>query len=291
MNGGPRAPYSLSAPAKINLYLHVTGRRPDGYHLLDSLVVFADIADRLEFRPAADLDLELRGPFAGGCGPAQDNLVLRAGRALRQAAGISAGASIELTKNIPPAAGLGGGSADAAAALRGLARLWNLAEEDVDLAALGLEIGADVPVCLAGRASFVCGIGEELAAAPELPAAGLLLVNPGVSLATPSVFAARRGGFTPPGRFTGAVGSAGELAALLADRNNDLTEAAMRLAPAIGDVIGALEKLPGCRLARMTGSGATCFGLFDDRDAAAAAAAGIEREGLWVHPAGIAAAC
>ncbi|MEE8443780.1 MAG: 4-(cytidine 5'-diphospho)-2-C-methyl-D-erythritol kinase [Alphaproteobacteria bacterium] len=290
MNGGPQASYSLSAPAKINLYLHVTGRRPDGYHLLDSLVVFADIADRLVFRLADKLDLDMRGPFAGDCGPVEDNLVLRAARALRQAAGISACATIELTKNIPPAAGLGGGSADAAAALKGLARLWNIAEGDVDLTALGLEIGADVPVCLAGVPSFVGGIGDELAAAPDLPAAGLLLVNPGVSLATPSVFAARRGGFTPAGQFTDAVGSAAELAALLAERNNDLTEAATRLAPAIGDVTGALRSLPGCRLARMTGSGATCFGLFDSRDIAAAAAAGIEREGLWVYPTGIAGA-
>ena len=273
---------ALAAPAKVNLYLHVTGRRSDGYHLLDSLVVFAGLSDRLTFRPAQSISLSLNGRFADAAGPDGDNLALRAAAALREAAGTVAGAEIELEKNIPVAAGLGGGSADAAAVLSGLAGLWGIARDSVDLAALGLEIGADVPACLAARPSFVGGIGEAVEPAPDLPEAGLLLVNPDIRVATPAVFAARRGGFSPAGRFADPVGTVEDLAALLAERGNDLTEAAVRLAPAIDDVLSALAELPGCRLARMTGSGATCFGLFDDLSAAAAAAPGIERDGWWV---------
>lgn len=283
MSGDASGSIRLTAPAKVNLYLHVTGRRADGYHLLDSLVVFTALSDELELAPADGISLAVHGAFAENAGLLDDNLVLRAARALAGAARIDLGVAAGLAKNIPAAAGLGGGSADAAAALRGLMRLWNIPPDTVDLAAIALELGADVPVCLARRSSFVGGVGEKVEAAPALPAAGLLLVNPGVALATPSVFAGRRGRFSPPGRFEESPASAAALAALLRERGNDLAGAAISLAPVIADLLDALEAAPGCHLARMSGSGATCFGLFDDEAAAANAAGALRRDGWWVH--------
>lgn len=283
MSGVASGTLRLAAPAKVNLYLHVTGRRADGYHLLDSLVVFTALSDELELSLADGMSLSVRGAFAENTGPLDDNLVLRAARALAGAAKVDMGMAAVLTKNIPAAAGLGGGSADAAAALRGLMRLWEIPPDAVDLPALALELGADIPVCLAARPSFVGGVGEKIEAAPALPAAGLLLVNPGVALATPSVFTGRRGGFLPPGRFDESPASAVVLAAMLRERENDLTGAAISLAPVISNVLDALESVPGCHLARMTGSGATCFGLFDDESAAASAAGEIMRDGWWVE--------
>jgi 4-diphosphocytidyl-2-C-methyl-D-erythritol kinase len=273
----------LPAPAKVNFYLHITGRRADGYHLLDSLIGFTALADQLELTLAAGLSLSVEGLFADGAGPTEDNLVLRAARALANAAQTDKGVAAKLTKNIPAAAGLGGGSADAAATLKGLMRLWDISPDAIDLPALALTLGADIPICLAGRTSFVGGIGEEIVAAPPLPFAGILLVNPGVALATPSVFAGRRGGFQPPGRFSDAPTTVVALAEMLAERDNGLAGSATKLAPVIGDVLTALGSAPGCRLARMTGSGATCFGLFDDEAAAANAAGGLQREGWWVQ--------
>jgi 4-diphosphocytidyl-2-C-methyl-D-erythritol kinase len=272
----------LAAPAKVNLYLHVTGRRADGYHLLDSLIAFTALSDQLELWPADGMQLAVEGAFADNAGPLDDNLVLRAARALADAAKVDKGMAARLAKNIPAAAGLGGGSADAAAALRGLTQLWDIPRDAVDLPALALELGADIPVCLAAGSSFVGGIGEQIEAAPALPKAGLLLVNPGVALATPSVFAGRRGGFSPPGRFSESPPNAMALAGLLGERDNDLTEAAIRLAPVIADVLATLESAPGCLFARMTGSGATCFGLFDDEAAAASAAGALRRDDWWV---------
>lgn len=277
---GP-ATLRLSAPAKINLYLHVTGRRRDGYYLLDSLVAFAGLADVITLAPSAGFEIVADGPFADALDPPDDNLALRAARALAAAARVSAGVHITLTKNIPVAAGLGGGSADAAAVLAGLMRLWAVPHGAVDLAAIGLQLGADVPACLARRPAFVGGIGEEVVAAPPLPAAGVLLVNPGVAVSTPSVFAGRRGGFSAPARFDVAPGSAAELAAILDTRANDLTESACRLVPVITNVLAAIGAAPGCRLARMSGSGATCFGLFDEAAGAAAALPSVRRDPWW----------
>lgn len=281
------ATIKLTAPAKLNLYLHVTGRRPDGYHLLDSLVVFAELADGLEIAPSKRLSLKVEGPFAGQTGPERDNLVLRAAEALARVAGLTAEADIRLVKNIPAGAGLGGGSSDAAAALAGLKRFWRIASGAVDLTRIALDVGADVPVCLAGSPSFVGGIGERIDPAPAMPRAGLLLVNPNIELATPAVFAARSGAFSSAHRFTGAPRSTGHLVELLAARRNDLTDAAIGLAPAVGDVLAALRALPGCRLARMTGSGATCFGLFDDVAAADDAARSMARTDWWIAATGL----
>lgn len=268
---------SVLAPAKINLTLHVTGRRDDGYHLLDSLVVFAGIHDRVTLEPleAPDdgLALAVTGPYAAPLrGTADgDNIVLRAARALAEATGVPAAARITLDKALPVAAGIGGGSADAAAALRGLCRLWGVSLPAAQMYALAARLGADVPVCLRGRATLVSGVGEVLSDAPPLPAAWLVLANPGVPLSTPAVFKARGGAFSDPLPLDEAPRDAAALAAALARRRNDLTAAAISLAPEIGTALAALGALPGCLLARMSGSGVTCWGLFETEYAAVSA--------------------
>lgn len=280
-------PVAVEAPAKINLYLHVVGRRSDGYHLLDSLVAFAGVGDTIAASPADTLSLTVDGPFAQGLGSAEDNLVLRAARALAAAAGRPAAAHIRLTKRLPIASGIGGGSADAAATLIALTRLWRLDLDAAALAAIGLALGADVPVCVYGRSAFFAGIGEVVTPAPALPPAWLVLANPGIALATPEVFKARSGGFSAPGRFTAAPADAAELATVLAARSNDLTDAARTLALVIGTVLSELEALPGALLARMSGSGATCFALFGDERQAQAAASAMRahRPGWWMAAA------
>jgi 4-diphosphocytidyl-2-C-methyl-D-erythritol kinase len=277
----------VTAPAKLNLYLHVTGRRPDGYHLIDSLIVFAGVGDRLTVSPADSLSLELTGPYAAALADDADNLVLRAVRLLARAGDIEARAAIHLDKHLPVAAGLGGGSADAAAALDALATLWDLAPAADDLAAMALELGADVPVCLAGRAAFVGGIGEDLAPPPPLPPAFGVLVNPGVALSTKAVFGELGGAFSEAERFSEAPADAAALAALLAARSNDLEAPARRLCPAVDQALAALAAQPHCLLARMSGSGATCFGLFANAGHGAAAAHRIAaaHPEWWVAPA------
>jgi 4-diphosphocytidyl-2-C-methyl-D-erythritol kinase len=269
------------APAKVNLYLHVTGRRPDGYHLLDSLVVFPAVGDRLVVAPARELTLALDGPFGAALAAEPDNLVLRAARALATAAGVRAGARMTLVKALPVASGIGGGSADAAAALRVLARLWDVALPAEAAVRLALGLGADVPVCLAARPARMGGVGEVIGAAPFLPPLGMVLVNPGVAVATPEVFRARRGAFSPPASLPAGWADAAGVAADLAALRNDLEAAAIGLRPVIGAVLAALGEAPGCLLARMSGSGATCFGLFAEAGAARAAAAGLARPGWW----------
>jgi 4-diphosphocytidyl-2-C-methyl-D-erythritol kinase len=265
------------AHAKINLYLHVTGRRADGYHLLDSLAVFADIADQIEAQPADTLSLTIDGPFAQGLQAESDNLVLRAARALADATGTHAGASLRLTKNLPIASGIGGGSADAAATLRALSALWRADTP----AALPASLGADVPVCLESRPRRMQGIGEILSEAPALPPCGLVLINPGVAVSTPSVFRARTGGYSPPASLPPRWADAGAMARDLARLTNDLQAPAESLCPAITGVLDALRAHPGCLLARMSGSGATCFGLYATPLAAAQAAAALSRPGWW----------
>lgn len=279
---GPAA--EEAAPAKVNLFLHLTGRRPDGYHTLDSLVVFAAVADGLSARPARDLGLTVDGPFAAGVSSGADNLVLRAARTLAMARNVAPGARLSLTKNLPVAAGLGGGSADAAAALRLLGRLWGVG----GLAALAPSLGADVPVCLASRPQRMGGIGEVLGPAPRLPPFGLCLVNPGAALATASVFAARSCSFSAPTVLPAGWSEAAHLAADLAHLRNDLEAAAIALCPPVAAVLEALDSQPGALLARMSGSGATCFGLFPDAAAAAAAADRLAQPGWWCWGGGLA---
>jgi 4-diphosphocytidyl-2-C-methyl-D-erythritol kinase len=266
------------APAKVNLYLHVIGRRADGYHLLDSLAVFPVVGDVLRAAPAEHLSLAIGGPFGATLADEADNLVLRAARALAARVTPAAGARLELDKHLPVASGIGGGSADAAAALRLLCRLWDVTP---DLSSIAEALGADVPVCLASRPARMAGVGERIAAAPELPACGIALVHPGVSLATAEVFRARTGEFSEPvdlpARWDDAVAMAADLTRL----RNDLAPPAIALRPVIGEVLAALVATNGCLLARMSGSGATCFGLFPDAAAAAAAAGALARPGWW----------
>jgi 4-diphosphocytidyl-2-C-methyl-D-erythritol kinase len=278
---------SVDAPAKVNLSLHVVGKRADGYHLLDSLVAFAGIGDTLEFTPAAGLSLEITGPTAALIPAQGENIVLTAARRLAERAGVAADAAIRLTKRLPVAAGIGGGSADAAAALKGLARLWNTTLPEQDMHALALSLGADVPVCLAGRAMRMSGVGEVLEPAPPLPPAWLVLVNPMVPLHTPAVFKARQGDFSAANPLTAAPADAAALAEALASRRNDLTRAAVALEPVVGEILATLAADPACLLARMSGSGATCFGLFATQPAAEQAAARLAalHPAWWVAPA------
>jgi 4-diphosphocytidyl-2-C-methyl-D-erythritol kinase len=285
---------SVFAPAKINLYLHVVGRRADGYHLLDSLVAFADIGDRVTATPAEWLSLAVDGSEAGAVAAlGEDNLVMRAARLLAVEAGASRpggaplGAALHLKKRLPAASGIGGGSSDAAATLRALDQLWHRPLDPAALAALALKLGADTPACLAARPVWVGGIGERIEDAAGLPPAGIVLANPRRALPTAEVFAARRGAFTAAGRFDPMPRDAAALAAVLRGRRNDLTDAALSLLPAIAPVLERLERLPGALLARMSGSGATCFALFADRTAALAAGALLARaEPAWWSAAG-----
>jgi 4-diphosphocytidyl-2-C-methyl-D-erythritol kinase len=277
-----------AAPAKVNLYLHVLGRRPDGYHALDSLAVFAGVADRLSAEPAEELSLAVAGPFGSTLAAEPGNLVLRAARLLADAAGVRAGARLVLDKQLPVASGIGGGSADAAAALRLLARLWGL-PPDLDLAPLAARLGADVPVCLAGRTARMGGVGEQLGPGPDLPPCGIVLVNPGVPLATAAVFRARRGRLSAPARLPAFWSDARAMAATLEACSNDLEPAAIGFCPEIADVLAALRAAKGCLLARMSGSGATCFGLFADAATAREAAGGVSRPGWWQWSGALAA--
>ena len=269
------------APAKLNLHLHVTGRRADGYHLLDSLVVFADIGDDLLATEADELTLAISGPFAGAlAGTGADNLVLRAAAALRARHRIERGARLELRKNLPVASGIGGGSADAAAALRALGRLWGIDAAADHALAVGL--GADVPACLRSIPVRMGGIGDRLDPAPVLPGTFfLVLANPGVEVSTREVFRARGGAFRPaaglPTHWPDAPTMARDLAALF----NDLEAPAIALEPLIGDVLALLRAAPGCLLGRMSGSGGTCFGLFETPAQAARASSACQARGWW----------
>ncbi|MGV6873429.1 4-(cytidine 5'-diphospho)-2-C-methyl-D-erythritol kinase [Pseudochelatococcus sp. B33] len=280
------------APAKINLTLHVLGRRLDGYHELDSLVVFSGFGDALRLLPGPTLSLSVDGPTAEAAGAGGDNLVLRAARALMaRRDGLRTGAFF-LTKRLPVAAGIGGGSSDAAAALRLLARANDIAIDDPVLHETARATGSDVPVCLEPRGRRMSGAGERIGEALGLPALCAVLVNPRVAVATPQVFAALalRNGESVAGAEHPSVArgiSRQELADLLARARNDLEAPASRLAPVISEALAMLRGIPGCGLARMSGSGATVFGLFDGRCDASRAARILARSrpDWWVRPA------
>ncbi len=277
------------APAKINLFLHVGPLEADGYHPLASLVVFADVGDRLTVEPAERLSLTVTGPFAGALEDEGDNLVLRAVRALGAAAGIGEpGLRITLDKQLPVAAGLGGGSSDAGAALKLARDALGLPLDDAVLAEIAAGIGADGPMCLHARAAWAEGRGDVLTVEDGLPVLPALLVNPGVPSPTGAVYRAFDAGVA--GRADRpASPSARDAAAVidwLSEQRNDLQAPAVALAPAIGEALATTEGLPGARLTRMSGSGATVFALFDT--AAAAEAAGRSLAALqpdwWVRP-------
>ncbi len=269
---------STLAPAKINLTLRVFGRRRDGFHELESLVAFAPFGDRLTLWPDGPLDLEVSGAMAAGAGPLADNLVLRAARALAaRIEGLRLG-RFALVKRLPSGAGLGGGSADAAAALRLIAKVNRLALEDPRIHDAARATGADIPVCLDPRPRIMRGIGEILSAPLVLPRLGILIVHPALALPTGPVFKAL--GLAPGEQLLARSAArsvsppASEpdaLLAWLAAERNDLEQAAISIAPQVADALEAIAELPGCRLARMSGSGSACFGLFDSSSAAAAA--------------------
>jgi 4-diphosphocytidyl-2-C-methyl-D-erythritol kinase len=257
------------APAKVNLTLHVTGQRGDGYHLLDSLVVFADIADQLTAAPAPDLTLTVAGPFARGVPVDHTNLMMRAAQTLRAATGVTAGAALTLEKNLPHAAGIGSGSSDAAATIAMLAKLWGVAPLSAAAAEI-LALGADVPVCMhAPNPVRMSGIGEVLTAVPTLPAFALVLLRPPVDVPTGAVFdglATKNG--TPMSPLPDLPDFEGFVRWLGAQRN-DLQPPAQALAPQITATIAALQVLPEVAFAGMSGSGATCFAVVRDLNAAA----------------------
>ncbi len=285
MSAAPTRSVATVAPAKLNLYLHLLGRRDDGYHRLDSLVVFAGVGDTLAATGAADFSLSVSGPFKAAAPGGDDNLVARAARALAAAAKRPAGTRLRLIKRLPVAAGIGGGSADAAAALRILSRLWRVRGRDAVCSRLAPGLGADVPVCLNGRPSFVGGVGERLSPAPSLPSLWAVLVNPGVPVSTPAVFAAFARSGAPFGRasrFRRAPADALEFAQMLRARGNDLGPPALDLAPPIGRALAALAAQPAALLARMSGSGGTCFALFEREHHARSSARTIRRaEPAW----------
>jgi 4-diphosphocytidyl-2-C-methyl-D-erythritol kinase len=264
------------APAKVNLTLRVIGRRPDGYHEIESLVAFATIGDALAFTPGRSLALAVRGPTATAAGELAENLVLKAAHKLaEQIPGLKLGRFV-LSKRLPVAAGVGGGSADAAAALRLLARHNRIASDDARLMAAARATGADVPVCLDPRPRLMRGIGEVLSPPFKLPRLPAVLLNPGVSVATRDVFVALNA------RPLASAAHHATVADFPSDRDaliealalgvNDLESAAVSLHPVIAQALAALCAATGCRLARMSGSGATCFALFDSARAATAAA-------------------
>lgn len=267
--------FVVRAPAKVNLTLHVTGRRADGYHLLDSLVAFANVGDLLSVTPAAAPDLTVDGPEAAGVPIDATNLILRV------AAFFSAPGRFRLTKLLPIASGIGGGSADAAAAWRALTAIQGEPTGACDLASLG----ADIPVCISSTVARMTGIGETVTRLDGLPTLSAVLVNPRVGVSTPAVFAALRrsdnpGMDLPRGAATDWIG-------WLAAQRNDLEQAAIRLCPEIGAVRAAIAATPGCALARMSGSGATCFGLYRNAKDALTAAFSIRtaNPSWWVQPA------
>ncbi|MDZ4868925.1 MAG: 4-(cytidine 5'-diphospho)-2-C-methyl-D-erythritol kinase [Alphaproteobacteria bacterium] len=266
------------APAKINLFLHVGDKRTDGYHDLVSLIAFADTGDWLEVRDAKRQSLSITGPFADALKDETDNLVLKAARDLdvwaEERGHKTSPVELILEKNLPIAAGIGGGSSDAAAVLHLLAEHWSLPIPIDELESIGKAMGADVPVCLRGCPTLVSGMGEILSPAPELPAFSLVLVNPGIEVPTKRIFntiSVRSGTVPPP--FPPRFESARTFAMFLDGLFNDLAAPAKAIAPVIMSAEGALVATEGCLIARMSGSGATCVGLYEkDEDAVAAAA-------------------
>lgn len=277
------------ARAKLNLALHITGIRPDGYHLLSSVVAFANYGDRIEVSPAEALSLHISGEFSQQLpGRVEDNLIWKAAARLRDAMGITGGAAIHLQKNLPVASGIGGGSSDAAAAALLLHDLWQLDLSRDGLAELLLPLGADIPMCLYGAPVLVEGIGEQVTPIYGLPPFGVVLVNPGVAVSTPEVFAlydslrhceeakpTKQSSLADSGLLRFARNDEPDWLELLRQCHNALQEPAGKLAPVIDDVLAELESAPECLLARMSGSGATCFGLFATEEQAIVAAARI----------------
>ncbi|MEM7302423.1 MAG: 4-(cytidine 5'-diphospho)-2-C-methyl-D-erythritol kinase [Pseudomonadota bacterium] len=279
------------APAKINLCLHVTGQRDDGYHLLDTLVAFVDVGDRLWVEDGNGISLKVTGPQAAGLAVEQaeghDNLVLKAARLLAETVGVdtaSRGVKITLEKNLPVSSGVGGGSADAAAALRLLSRQWGVAPSVA--AQVAPQLGADVPMCLVSQSLRATGIGETIQPVP-LPPLHMVLVNPGVAVSTPEIFGRLHHRDSLPLTLPDQFSDTDQVVSFLSATTNDLAHPAIEAQPVIQNVLDALSACDGSRLVRMSGSGATCFALFSDRGQAVAASAELadRHPGWWVEAA------
>jgi 4-diphosphocytidyl-2-C-methyl-D-erythritol kinase len=279
--------FKLLAPAKINLFLHITGKRDDGYHLLQSAMVFVDVGDEIEFARHNGLFLDVDGPFAGDMPDPHENLIFRAAQALAAEYRSAPEGRVTLTKKLPVASGIAGGSSDAATALLGFARLWGLPDEQNRLQKIAQGLGADVPACLYRRPVWAEGIGEKLTRLPDMPDLHFVLANPMVPTPTPEVFRRFRNKYSPPIQFSGRRKSAGEWIADLKIYRNDLTEAALEVTPQIKDVLGALRETPGCNVARLSGSGATCFGVYDSAEKAMIAVNHLKQQQprWWIVPA------
>jgi len=278
---------SVDAPAKLNLYLHVTDQRPDKLHDIDSLVIFIPPYDKISVKRSNVFSLNIKGPFASNLLKDDgQNLVELAAFRLADLFGIKPFVEITLVKNLPISAGIGGGSSDAAATIKALIELWNVDLEPQRIQVLARSLGADVPMCLYGKACFVGGTGDKICPAPSLPSFGVLLVNPQVPLATIDVFKARKGPFSGSGRFQNDLVNATSLTEVLAMRTNDLEKIAIGKMPVIQNVLESLTNLSGCSLARMSGSGATCFGLFDSEYSAirGAEVLGLQNKNWWIRP-------
>lgn len=269
---------TVLAPAKVNLFLHIIGRRDDGYHLLESLFAFADYGDRITVGAAEDIRFSVTGPFAHICRRAgcdgDKNIVVTAARQLQKLCRVTAGAEIVLEKNLPLSAGLGGGSSDAAATLKALQVLWRVEPDEETLVELALGLGADVPACLIGEPAFVTGIGEHITPVEKFGDLAVVLVNPGRPLSTPQVFktfAKTERPFSDPLALSPEIME--DIDTLINGTHNDLLGPALGLCHEVGEILGVLQAFEDCRIARMSGSGATCFGLFGDQDSADHAAA------------------
>lgn len=282
----------VSAPAKVNLFLHVTGKQPDGYHTLDSLVAFADICDVIDIVPADRFSFTVMGPFSAMLGAVSkihcsdgDNLVIRAAKSLADVAKKPMNVAISLTKNLPVSAGIGGGSADAAATIWGLQQLWGLPRDADYLAPLLRNLGADVPVCYRTQATYMRGIGDVLISAPDIPDIPIVLVNPLVPCATEDVFLTYDAPYKKDTPVLGGVQSIQDFIAYIAQHSNDLYAAACDVVPDVENILAALNAAKGCGLSRMSGSGATCFGLFSHESAAQSAAKMLQKDNpdWWVQ--------
>lgn len=282
---------TVFAPAKINLYLHVTGRKDNGYHELDSLIAFADIGDEVRITPATHFDFEVEGPFAHGfsakekdAGPGSSNLVVKAVWEMARATQQSPNFKVTLVKNLPMGAGIGGGSSDAAAVIWGLCEIWDIKKNSEFLKPLMLSLGADVPVCLDCQTARIQGIGESIDAGIDIPEVPILLIYPGKPCATESVFQHFSGGFETDANWPERIMNLSDLVGALRETTNSLSLAASDHVPEIENVLNVLNAAKGCVLGRMTGSGSSCFGLFEEIEDAEKAADIIREENpdWWV---------
>lgn len=275
------------AHAKVNLFLHITGKRQDGYHLLESLIAFAEVHDTLHISTANTITLEITGRFAANLnGDPQLNIILKAAHLLAEKAGITQGASITLDKQLPIASGIGGGSSDAAAALHLLSEYWKTALPHETMLDIALSLGADVPCCYHKKPGFMSGIGEKITLFPSMPSLPALLVNPLQSVSTPEVFKVGVKQFSPSHPISTLPTTMEEFIALLQGSHNDLEAPAITVLPAIADLLVLIGTQRSCKLSRMSGSGATCFGLFSTYEAAEDAARAIQNNHpeWWVEP-------